>query len=191
MEKTIYDDGGIVWLDMEMTGLDIVVHQIIEISCVVTDKNLENQIEGPTIVIHLSDKNCELSSEWVKKNFGGKGGLLNLAKKSNISCQEAEIKIVKFMQSCFKTTNPILGGASPSKDRQFLEKHMPNLNSLISYRTLDVSTLKECIDRWMPGSVSFSAEDSVHRALDDIKKTIFEAGLVKEKIFRRQSPIEK
>ncbi len=135
------DKNNMVWLDMEMTGLEPDEESIIEIATIVTDKQLQIVAEGPNIIIHQSDKLLNAMDEWNKQHHG-KSGLIEAVRKSKISMKKAEADTLKFIRKyCYAGKSPLCGN-SIHHDRRFIVKYMPKLNKYLHYRHIDVSTVK-------------------------------------------------
>ncbi|CAH2084952.1 unnamed protein product [Euphydryas editha] len=174
----------IVWVDLEMTGLDINKDHILEIACLVTDANLNVIAEGPNIIIHQPDEILNAMNDWCIAQHG-ESGLTEASRKSNISVKEAENKILNFVKSYVPEKKCPLGGNSVYMDRLFLRKYMPNLNEYLHYRIIDVSTIKELAKRWYKKEYSrLPPKKFQHRCLSDIKESIEELKYYKENIFK-------
>ena len=167
------DKQNLVWLDLEMTGLNPKKDRIIEIATIVTDKDLNILAEGPVFAIHQSDELLNGMDKWCTKTHG-KSGLTDRVKASRINEQEAETKTLEFIsQYVNKGVSPLCGN-SVWQDRRFLGKYMPKLEAYLHYRLIDVSTIKELAKRWQPQLYKDFDKDSKHQALDDIKDSINE-----------------
>lgn len=166
-------DDNLIWIDLEMTGLDPEKERIIEIATIVTDKDLNILAEGPVMAVHQSDELLAAMDEWCTKTHGATG-LTQRVKDSQISEREAELETIKFLkQYVDKGKSPICGN-SIGQDRRFLVKYMPELEDFFHYRNLDVSTLKELATRWKPEILKDFSKKNVHLALDDIRESIEE-----------------
>ncbi|CBZ54991.1 Oligoribonuclease, related [Neospora caninum Liverpool] len=173
----------IVWIDCEMTGLDVERDQIIEIAVIVTDGQCRRRIVGPHLIIHASDKLLDGMDEWCKKTHGN-SGLTAACRQSTTTLADAEEKILDFVSRHVATTRVApLGGNSVHVDRQFLTKQMPRLIAHLSYRIIDVSTVKELAKRWKP-ELPFFEKANNHRALDDIHASIDELLYYSQHLFR-------
>lgn len=163
-----------IWLDLEMTGLDPDTDVILEIASIITDDQLESIAEGPDLVIHQPDQVLDSMNEWCK-NQHAKSGLTQLVHASTISIQQAEEQTLDLVKQYFKEDEGVLCGNSVWQDKQFLRKYMPTLNNYLNYRIIDVSSIKELVKRWYPKSpyTDFKKHDA-HRALPDIKESIKE-----------------
>lgn len=177
-------DLNLVWIDLEMTGLEE-DHVIIEIATVVTDSNLVKLSEGPAIAIHRTEKELTNINEWSLEQHA-KSGLLRRVKESKISLAEAESLTLEFLTPWVNQGQSPLCGNSIATDRRFLEKEMPKLNSFLHYRMIDVSTVKELVKRWYP-YLEVPNKKSSHLALDDIKESIAELKWYKENVFTQET----
>ena len=163
----------LVWLDLEMTGLDPKKDRIIEIATIVTDKDLNTLAEGPVFAIHQNDELLNSMDKWCTHTHG-KSGLTQRVKTSQIHEQEAESKTLEFISQYVKQGASPLCGNSIHQDRRFLTKYMPTLEAYFHYRLIDVSTIKELAKRWQPEIYKGFNKASKHQALDDIKDSIEE-----------------
>ncbi|ALI01978.1 oligoribonuclease [Pseudomonas sp. FW306-02-F02-AA] len=163
----------LIWIDLEMTGLNPDTDVIIEMATIVTDSNLNTLAEGPVIAIHHSDEILAGMDEWNTRQHGG-SGLTQRVRDSRISMAEAEAQTIAFLEKWVpKGASPICGN-SICQDRRFLYTHMKALESYFHYRNLDVSTLKELAARWAPDVRDSFKKGSTHLALDDIRESIAE-----------------
>jgi len=167
------DENNLIWIDLEMTGLDTQNDQIIEIATIVTDIRLEVLAEGPMIAIHQSQAVMDGMDEWNTKQHG-KSGLTRRVLDSEHSTADAERETLEFLKRWVpKGASPMCGN-SICQDRRFMARLMPELEDYFHYRNLDVSTLKELARRWAPAVYDGFKKDSSHLALDDIKDSIAE-----------------
>lgn len=165
---------------MEMTGLNPDVNEIIEAAVIVTDSELNIIEEGPNLVLHQNQSVFETMDEW-NKSHHTKSGLWEKVVASTLSVGEAESKILDFLKPHFNRNTGILAGNSIWQDRRFICKYMPNLDSYLHYRMLDVSSIKIAANYWLKFP-EFKKENS-HRALDDIKESIAELKHYKQHCF--------
>jgi len=163
----------LVWMDLEMTGLDPEHDVIIEIATIVTDGDLNILAEGPVIAVSQPDVLLDAMDDWNTKTHGN-SGLTQRVKDSNIDAREAERQTVEFISQYVKAGVSPLCGNSIHQDRRFLVKYMPQLEAYMHYRNIDVSTLKELAKRWKPEVVSSFEKKGSHQALDDIRESIDE-----------------
>ena len=171
----------LIWIDLEMTGLNPDTMVILEIATIVTDANLDIIAEGPHIAINYPENVLDRMEEWSRSHHQA-SGLLDRVKASTINCSSAEQKTLKFVSAhCKKGESPLCGNTI-WQDRRFLIKHMPLLESYFHYRLIDVSSIKELVSRWYPDLVPYKKEKD-HLALNDIKESIGELKLYRENIF--------
>jgi len=163
----------LVWVDMEMTGLDPNNDYIIEIATIVTDYNLNLLEEGPVIVIFQKKEILDNMDNW-NKGTHSRSGLIEKVKKSKISVELAEKMTLEFLKQYVPPKKSPMCGSSICQDRRFMAKFMPNLESYFHYRNLDVSTLKELCKRWNPNLVDGFKKHQLHTALADIRESIEE-----------------
>uniref|UniRef100_A0A182NY97 Probable oligoribonuclease n=1 Tax=Anopheles dirus TaxID=7168 RepID=A0A182NY97_9DIPT len=177
----------LVWIDMEMTGLDVDKDRILEIACIITDGELDIIAKGPNLIIHESESVLEGMDDWCKEHHT-KSGLIEAVRKSTYSLEQAETEVLEFVkQHCPERSCP-MSGNSIYMDRLFVIKHMPSLNSYLHYRVVDVSTVKELCKRWNEDVYKRSPPKLLaHRALDDIEESIKEMKYYKAMLFKTQS----
>jgi len=166
-------DQRLVWLDLEMTGLDPEKERIIEAAVVVTEGDLSVVAEGPVFVIHQSDALLDAMDKW-NQSTHGKSGLIEKVRASIVSELEAETQLLDFLAQHVPPGKSPLCGNTVGQDRRFLVKYMPRLEAFFHYRNLDVSTLKELSLRWKPEVYKSFAKQSRHEALADIYESIAE-----------------
>ena len=171
----------LVWVDLEMTGLDPETDHIIEIASLITDGDLNLIAEGPEIVIHQPDEVLEGMNEWCVKQHG-ESGLTEKVRNSEISLAEAEKQTVKFIRKYTGRTKVPLCGNSIGQDKMFLMKYMPRVIKHLHYRMVDVSSIKEMAHRWYPSFPKFHKQVT-HRAMDDIRESVGELKYYREKLF--------
>jgi oligoribonuclease len=163
----------LIWIDLEMTGLNVEKDTIIEIATIVTDAALEIIAEGPSLVIYQVDKILNGMDEW-NTTHHTQSGLVDKVRNSKITMKMAEAKTIEFLRAHIKPNVSPMCGNSICQDRRFLSKHMPELEHYFHYRQIDVSTIKELARRWKPDIVIKKEETSEHRALQDVKESINE-----------------
>ncbi|MEO8296216.1 MAG: oligoribonuclease [Burkholderiales bacterium] len=167
------NDMNLVWVDMEMTGLDPQTDRIIEIAVVVTDAQLTTRVEGPVIAVHQSDAMLDGMDAW-NKGTHGRSGLTDRVKASTIDESAAGVQIQAFLQQFVSKRAAPMCGNSICQDRRFMANYMPQLEAFFHYRNLDVSTLKELARRWKPELMDGFKKKQAHTALADIHESIDE-----------------
>ena len=177
------DTNNLIWIDLEMTGLDTMNDLIIEIATVVTDANLTILAEGPVLAIHQSDEVLSRMDDWNTKQHG-KSGLTERVKQSKINEREAELKTIEFLREYVPANSSPMCGNSICQDRRFLARCMPELEAYFHYRNLDVSSLKELARRWSPDVYKGFDKQATHLALDDIRDSIRELAYYKENFIK-------
>ena len=173
----------LVWIDLEMTGLDPEKERIIEMATIVTDSDLNLVAEGPVIAVHQPDSLLDAMDEWCT-NTHGASGLTQRVKDSTITEAEAEQQTLAFLQAHVEPGKSPLCGNSIGQDRRFLVKYMPALEAFFHYRNLDVSTIKELARRWRPDVLAGVKKQGSHLALDDIRDSINELRHYRETFFK-------
>ncbi|MEM7432590.1 MAG: oligoribonuclease [Pseudomonadota bacterium] len=163
----------LVWIDLEMTGLDTVNDTIIEIATIVTDSALNELAEGPDIVIYQDSAVMEAMDEWNTRQHG-ESGLTRRVLDSQVTVTEAEAETLEFLSQWVEEGASPMCGNSICQDRRFLAREMPELEQFFHYRNLDVSSLKILADRWAPEVAAGFTKTSEHRALSDIRDSINE-----------------
>jgi oligoribonuclease len=169
----------LVWVDMEMTGLDPDNDRIIEVAVVVTDSELNVLAEGPVFAIHQSDEILNGMDSW-NKGTHGRSGLIDRVKASTVSEADAETALVDFLKHFVPTGKSPMCGNTICQDRRFMARTMPKLEQFFHYRNLDVSTLKELCKRWKPELASGFKKHQKHTALADIVESIEELRYYRE-----------
>lgn len=167
------DPNNLIWIDLEMTGLEPKTDLIIEIATIVTDKDLNILAEGPMLAVHQSDEALNAMDEWCTTQHG-KSGLTQRVKDSQLSEAQAEQQTIDFLSQYVPAGASPMCGNSICQDRRFLANYMPALEEFFHYRNLDVSTIKELARRWSPEVYSGFNKESSHLAMDDIKDSINE-----------------
>jgi len=163
----------LIWIDLEMTGLDTVHDRIIEIATIVTDKYLNELAEGPVLAIGQLKETMDAMDEWNTRQHG-ESGLTERVLASSVTLEEAEKQTLEFLSTWVdKGASPMCGN-SVCQDRRFLAREMPLLDSFFHYRNLDVSTLKILAQQWAPEVAAGFTKESTHRALADIRDSIAE-----------------
>lgn len=164
----------LIWLDLEMTGLDPQKDVILEIASIITDSQLNVLAQGPELIIHQPDKALEKMESWVRETHT-KSGLLDAVEESTISVRDSEQQTLEFFKKYCDHDTALLSGNSVWQDRNFLKQYMPGLVDFCYYRLLDITAIKEVVARWYPDSpyAEFEKKDT-HRALADIKESIAE-----------------
>lgn len=169
----------LIWIDLEMTGLDPEKDVIIEMATIITDSDLNILAEGPVIAVHQSDEALASMDEWNTRTHG-ESGLVKRVRESRISPAEAEAQTIAFLEQWVpKGQSPICGN-SIGQDRRFLYRYMPDLEAYFHYRYLDVSTLKILAERWAPKLKEGFQKKASHQALDDIRESIAELQYYRE-----------
>ncbi len=175
----VLNENHLVWLDMEMTGLDPERERIIEVAVVVTDPHLETVAEGPVLVVHQSDALLDAMDNW-NKSTHGKSGLIDKVRASTLSEDDAQAQLLDFLKQYVPAGKSPLCGNTIGQDRRFMVRYMPQLEAFFHYRNLDVSTLKELCRRWKPEIYKNFTKQSKHEALSDIYDSIEELKYYRE-----------
>ncbi len=173
----------LVWIDLEMTGLNPEKEAIIEIAVIVTDKELNIIEEGPDLVIKQPSKLLKAMDSWNQKQHG-KSGLLDKVKRSKVTVKKAEKAALEFIKKYCVQGKTSLCGNAVYHDRRFIIKYMPKLNEFLHYRLVDVSTIKELIRRWYPKGKEAPDKSKDHRALSDIRESIEELKFYRKQFFK-------
>lgn len=169
----------LVWIDMEMTGLDPDNDRIIEVAAVVTDPELNILAQGPVFAIHQSDALLDGMDAW-NKGTHGRSGLIERVKTSTVTEAEAEVQLIEFLKQYVPNGKSPMCGNSICQDRRFMARGMPKLEAFFHYRNLDVSTLKELCKRWKPAIAAGFKKHQMHTALADIVESIEELRYYRE-----------
>ena len=177
------DVDNLIWIDLEMTGLDPDTDVIIEIATVVTDKDLNILAEGPVMAVHQSDETLAAMDDWNQKHHGA-SGLIQRVRESNANAADAEAQTLKFLMEWVPAKASPICGNSICQDRRFLYRYMPTLEAYFHYRNLDVSTIKELVARWAPQLKDGFSKQATHRALHDIIESIEELKYYREHFFK-------
>jgi oligoribonuclease len=176
----------LIWIDLEMTGLDPLVERIIEIATVVTDANLTVLAEGPSLVIHQSDELLDKMDSWNTSQHG-KTGLTERVRQSQLNELQAMQQTLEFLSDWAAPGMSPMCGNSIGQDRRFLVRYMPELANFFHYRNLDVSTLKELVKRWRPDLEGGFTKQGRHLAMDDIYDSIAELAYYRDVFIRTQA----
>ncbi|EOI3504864.1 oligoribonuclease [Cronobacter dublinensis] len=173
------NENNLIWIDLEMTGLDPRQDRIIEIATLVTDADLNILAEGPVIAVHQSDEQLALMDDWNVRTHTA-SGLVERVKASTMGEHEAERATIEFLKEWVPAGKSPICGNSIGQDRRFLFKYMPELEAYFHYRYLDVSTLKELARRWKPAVLDGLKKQNTHQALDDIRESVAELAYYRE-----------
>jgi oligoribonuclease len=177
------DENNLIWIDLEMTGLDPFTDQIIEIATLVTDVQLRVLAEGPVLAIHQPESILTAMDDWNQKQHGG-SGLLTRVRASSLAAATAEQLTLDFLAQWVPAGKSPMCGNSICQDRRFLARLMPRLEAFFHYRNLDVSTLKELARRWAPVMAKGLEKNGKHLALADIQDSIEELRYYREHFLR-------
>ncbi|MER2492230.1 oligoribonuclease [Catenovulum sediminis] len=178
-----FSENNLVWLDLEMTGLEPERDKVLEIATIVTDSELNIIAEGPVFAIHQPDEVLDNMDEWCI-NQHGKSGLTQRCRESDIDIIEAQKRTIEFLKQYVPAGKSPMCGNSISQDRRFMYIHMQELEAYFHYRNLDVSTVKELARRWRPELVSDYKKKGTHLALQDIHESIEELARYKKEFFK-------
>ncbi len=172
----------LIWIDLEMTGLDTVSDQIIEIATIVTDQDLNEKAVGPVLAVGQSQEVLDAMDEWNTRQHGS-SGLTARVLESDLSVEDAQLQTLEFLAKHVNAGASPMCGNSICQDRRFLARQMPALEEYFHYRNLDVSTLKILAQRWAPQVAKGYTKESSHRALDDIRDSIAELDYYRSSFF--------
>lgn len=178
-----FSDQNLIWIDLEMTGLDPETHKIIEIATIVTDSELNILAEGPVLAIHQPESELQKMDDWCTNTHTG-SGLVDRIRQSDITEDQAVAQTIEFLEKWVPRGKSPICGNSIGQDRRFLYKHMPVLEEYFHYRYIDVSTLKELTRRWKPEILDGFSKTGTHLALDDIRESIAELKYYRETIMK-------
>jgi len=181
---TVPRDDLLVWIDMEMSGLDVERERVLEIAVLLTDSQLRVVAEGPDLVLHQPESVLAAMDEWNTSHHGA-SGLTEAVRASPVGEVEAEARVLAFLAlHCVPRTAP-LAGNSVWNDRLFLRRYLPRVEAFLHYRIVDVSSIKELVRRWQPEVAARApAKRDAHRALDDIKESIAELDFYRREAWR-------
>ena len=172
----------LVWIDLEMTGLDPEKEGIIEIATIVTDEHLNILAQGPNLVIHQKQNLLKKMDDWNQKQHK-KSGLIDEVKRSKVTLKRAETKTLNFIKKfCLPGKSPLCGNVI-DQDRRFLIRYMPRLNQYLHYRHIDVSTIKSLVRFWYPKDKNIPKKQDAHRSLSDIRESIEELRYYRDAYF--------
>lgn len=174
------DSNHLIWIDLEMTGLNTETDYIIEIATIVTDSELNILAEGPVFAIHQPDTTLNAMDEWNTRQHG-RSGLTARVRESRIDERSAEQATLAFLQAFVPAGKSPMCGNSICQDRRFLARHMPELERYFHYRNLDVSVFKELARRWAPEIYNGFSKEPTHLALDDVRDSIRELQYYRER----------
>jgi len=173
----------LVWIDMEMTGLDPDRDRVIELAAIVTDANLNVLAEGPVFAIHQADEVLDAMDAW-NKGTHGRSGLIDRVKTSSISELQAASEMIEFLKRYVPAGKSPMCGNSICQDRRFMARHMPTLEAFFHYRNVDVSTIKELCRRWRPELIAGFKKHQLHTALADIRESVEELRYYRQHFIR-------
>ncbi len=176
-------DSNLIWLDLEMTGLEPEVDVILEIATIITDSQLNILAQGPVFAISQTDSVLDNMSSWCIEHHGN-SGLTQRCRDSKVSLATATEETMKFVQQYVAKGKSPMCGNSIGQDRRFIHKYMPDYEEYFHYRNLDVSTIKELARRWKPEVLEKVVKTGAHLALDDIKESIAELKVYREHFFK-------
>ncbi len=176
------NEQNLIWLDMEMTGLEPETDRILEIAMIVTDKELNILAEGPVLAIHQSDEVLAGMDEWNTRTHG-ESGLVARVRASECDEAKAIAVCLEFMKEWVPERQSPMCGNSIGQDRRFMVRYMPELEHYFHYRNIDVSTVKELVRRWKPEILDQFTKTGSHQALDDIRESIAEMQFYRERVF--------
>ena len=173
----------LIWIDLEMTGLDTLNDHIIEIATLITDSQLNVIAQGPNLAIHTRDEILANMDDWNTKQHTA-SGLIDRVRQASVTLQEAEQQTLAFVKQYVSPKTSPMCGNTICQDRRFLSRLMPQLEAYFHYRHLDVSTVKELAKIWAPSVFQSLNKTSAHRALDDIKESLDELRYYRDRFFK-------
>lgn len=172
----------LIWVDLEMTGLDPETDTVIEIATIITDPQLQTLAEGPVIAIHVAEDRLAAMDEW-NTSHHNESGLVKRVRNSHYSLEQASVETIEFLQNWIEPGESPMCGNSICQDRRFMVRHMPLLEAFFHYRNIDVSTIKELVRRWQPDVGPGFSKQNTHLALDDIRESIAELQYYRQYVF--------
>ncbi len=175
-------DSLLVWVDMEMSGLNPATDVVLEAAILLTNKDLEIVAEGPSLIIQQPAELFQKMDSW-NQNHHSKSGLWKSVLESKVTLKDAEDAIMDFLKAHISPRQSPLCGNSIAQDRMFLMRYMTEVNEYLHYRMIDVSTIKELVKRWYPQGPAAPAKTNQHRALDDIRESVNELRYYREHFF--------
>ena len=178
------DDNHLIWIDLEMSGLNPDIDRVLEVALVVTDSNLNTVAEAPVLVVRQPNAVLGSMDDW-NKSTHAKSGLIDKVKASNLSETDVEAQMIAFLSQYVPAKGSPMCGNSICQDRRFLARYMPQLEAYFHYRNLDVSTLKELMKRWKPGLAVGLTKHGRHEALADIYESIEEMKYYREHLLAK------
>lgn len=173
----------LIWIDLEMTGLNPEENRIIEIATIVTNSNLSILSEGPVIAIYQSKEQLSIMDKW-NINTHTKSGLISRVKSSKFNEKKAESMTISFLEKLVPIGVSPICGNTVAQDRRFLFKYMPKLEKYFHYRYLDVSSLKELVKRWKPNVLKKFDKKNTHKAIEDVRESISELIFYRKHVFK-------
>lgn len=183
---SIVNEMNLVWVDMEMSGLDPEANRILEVAMVITDSQLTTLAIAPVMVIHQSDAVLDAMDSW-NKGTHGKSGLIDKVKASRVTEAQAEQELLDFLKGYVPAGKSPMCGNTVHQDRRFLARYMPKLESFFHYRNVDVSTIKELCRRWNPELMKKFEKRGAHTALADIQESIDELEFYRRNWIEKQA----
>ncbi|MDO4627136.1 MAG: oligoribonuclease [Pasteurellaceae bacterium] len=180
------DNQNLIWIDLEMTGLDPERERIIEIATIVTDKDLNILAEGPVLAVHQPDELLNKMNDWCKTTHSA-NGLIERVRTSKLTERAAELQTIDFLKHWVKKGASPICGNSVAQDKRFLVKYMPTLADYFHYRMIDVSTIKELASRWKPSVLKGFNKKNTHLALDDIRESIAELAYYRDHFIKLEN----
>ncbi|HAZ09464.1 MAG TPA: oligoribonuclease [Elusimicrobia bacterium] len=177
------DETNLIWLDLEMTGLEPEKDVILEIATIVTDGELKVLAEGPCLAVHQSDEVLDGMDPWCVDQHG-KSGLTQRCRESRYSVLDAQARTLEFLSSWCEPGKSPLCGNTIGQDRRFLVKYMPRLSDFFHYRSIDVSSIKELVQRWYPDSKYVYSKSKQHLSLADVHESIEELRHYRKTVFK-------